>query len=393
MTVAGYLLCSTNLRIKDARGFNLLGLPIGPPSKGWLTPSKLKDRAERVFQLVPEKMKNLVIVNSALSDFDMIQTCVKVAEKYAENIIVIPPLLALLTYALNDLAEFRNPPNDEVILVVILTRKFVDFVVLRRDKNFQLYVAVLEQFNQRQCEEMFLQFYEDYRPHATVFLVQDILCAEVDEIRHRFNPDNCFMRNFKKWDYVLLFGGLLRAMDEEDGFDTRYHIENFSNGYETTVQNRRTRIQERHVLLPERTPLPCNIYGFDGIPQSIKMYYFTDYYQVYDELVLRKREATKYMVYASGSSREIIGCVDERGVPYAPLPKDTVEPRIEEPNKVKEYERQEDNVDDNVYSELVIDFSTGSILNYNPLTGKKLLEQNAFDQTQNQIHIKHYTMF
>uniref|UniRef100_A0A914YZE7 Uncharacterized protein n=1 Tax=Panagrolaimus superbus TaxID=310955 RepID=A0A914YZE7_9BILA len=75
MTVAGYLLCSTNLRIKDARGFNLLGLPIGPPSKGWLTPSKLKDRAERVFQLVPEKMKNLVIVNSALSDFDMIQTC------------------------------------------------------------------------------------------------------------------------------------------------------------------------------------------------------------------------------------------------------------------------------------------------------------------------------
>uniref|UniRef100_A0AC34FQ25 Uncharacterized protein n=1 Tax=Panagrolaimus sp. ES5 TaxID=591445 RepID=A0AC34FQ25_9BILA len=371
---------SLRILTKDARGFKLIGLPSGPPAKGWLTPAKLKQRAELVFQLVPERMKNLVIVNSALSDFEMIQACVKVAEKYADNIMVIPPLLALLTYAVEDLAEFHNPPKNEVILVVTVTCKFVDIAILRRDKNFQLYVSNIEHFKQDQCEEMFLQFYEDFRPNATVFLVQDMLFPQVDEIRHRYNPIHCFIKKFKKWDYVLLFGGLLRSMDDEDGFDTRYHIENFSNGYEASIQNPRTRNLERHILLPEQTPLPCNIYGFDGIPQSIKIHYFADYYQVNDELVLRKREATKYRVYASGSSRNVIGCVDERGVPYAPVPKNTVDARQAEPNKVVERTIPEPIRDDRINSVLIIDLSTGNMLDFNPRTGSKALEENAFDR-------------
>jgi hypothetical protein len=77
MVVAGYLLCSTNLRVIDShdssRSNNILCLPNGPPTRGFLNPTILRERAELVFKLVKQRMSNLVIVNSALSEFDMIQ--------------------------------------------------------------------------------------------------------------------------------------------------------------------------------------------------------------------------------------------------------------------------------------------------------------------------------
>uniref|UniRef100_A0A914P2F0 Uncharacterized protein n=1 Tax=Panagrolaimus davidi TaxID=227884 RepID=A0A914P2F0_9BILA len=118
MVIGSYLITSTNIRIRDEKGPRILSLPNAPSlSHGRLTPKTLKERFELVLQMVPKKMKNLVIVNSALSTFDLIQACVEVGEKYADNIIVIPPLLALLTYAFEDLSKFRNPPPKEVLLV------------------------------------------------------------------------------------------------------------------------------------------------------------------------------------------------------------------------------------------------------------------------------------
>uniref|UniRef100_A0A914PZC6 Uncharacterized protein n=1 Tax=Panagrolaimus davidi TaxID=227884 RepID=A0A914PZC6_9BILA len=334
MVVGSYLISSTHMRIKDEKGVHFTGLPYGPPPiEGRLTPSKLKERIELVFQLPNKKMKNLVIVNSSLSYFEMIQACVEVAEKYADNVMVIPPLLAVLTYAFEELSKFRNPPPKEVILVITITSKFVDFVILRRDQNFQLYVAEFQHFEDlNQCKAMFLKIYNHFYPHSTIFVVHDSVLNLADEIKYQFKPENCFIKTFKKWDFVLLLGALFRAMDDDDGFDTRYHIANFSSGFETRIRN-----NKRQILLPERSPLPCNIHGFNGIGQIINVFYSPQYYQMFDDLSCLKRLAIKYTINASGQSNEVLGYVDERGVPYA---KDSIEFKKLEISKAAESEMQ-----------------------------------------------------
>uniref|UniRef100_A0A914PXQ5 Uncharacterized protein n=1 Tax=Panagrolaimus davidi TaxID=227884 RepID=A0A914PXQ5_9BILA len=320
MVVGAYLISGAHMRIKDEKnGVRFIGLPNGaPPIPGRLTPSTMKERAELVFQLSPKKMKNLVIVNSALSTFKMIQACVEAGEKYADNIIVIPPLLAILTYSLEDLSKFQNPPTKEVLLVVTITPRFVDFITLRRDQNFKLYVAEFEHFEDlNQGKSSFSKIYNYCYPHATIFVVHDSMVNIANEIRIQFNPDNCFIKAFKKWDFILLTGGHLYSMEDEDGFDSRYHIANFSSGYETSIQNDKTLIYERHILLPNRSALPCTIYGFDGVGQQINVYYSPQYYQRSDGLVAMKRPALKRPIFASGKAQEVLGYIDERGVPYA----------------------------------------------------------------------------
>uniref|UniRef100_A0AC35EVR0 Uncharacterized protein n=1 Tax=Panagrolaimus sp. PS1159 TaxID=55785 RepID=A0AC35EVR0_9BILA len=382
MVVAGYLLCSTNLRVIDShdssRSNNILCLPNGPPTRGFLNPSILRERAELVFKLVKQRMSNLVIVNSALSEFDMIQAGVEVAEKYADNVMVIPPLLARMTYAIEPLANFRNPPAKEVILVVTITKPFVDFVILRRDANFELYIESCENYQPNQCREMFAQYYEDYYPDSTIFVVQKSLIYVADQLKHDFQPLNCFVKPFEKWDYVLLFGGMLRAVNYDVGFDQRYQIANFSSGYETTIENHHNITRKRHVLLPERTPLPCYIRGYNGPPQRIKIFYFNQYYQISNDLVLRTRQTTNLMISATGSADQIIGYVDERGIPYAKPPKIPLESRKIESHKAAEYSKEEPGAVVTSYV-LSIDLAVGSILEYDPLSGNKKLVEHAFD--------------
>jgi hypothetical protein len=319
MVVGSYLISSTHMRIHDRNGSHFIGLPNGPPPiHGRLTPSTLKERVQLVFELPKEKMKNLVIVNSSLSYFEMVQACVEVAEKYADNVMVVPPLLALLTYAFEDLSKYRNPPANEVLLVVTITSKFADFVTLRRDQNFKLYVAEFDHFDDfNRCKEMFPEIYNYCYPHSTILLVHDTLYNIAEEIRSEFNPENCFIKRFKKWDFLLLLGALFRAMDDDDGFDTRYHIANFSSGFETVIQNRRTQTQDRHILLPDRSALPCTIHGYNGIGQIINVFYSPQYYQIGNELISLKRPAIKHTICASGKFNDVLGYVDERGIPYA----------------------------------------------------------------------------
>uniref|UniRef100_A0AC34GCK1 Piwi domain-containing protein n=1 Tax=Panagrolaimus sp. ES5 TaxID=591445 RepID=A0AC34GCK1_9BILA len=230
MVVAGYLLYNTNLRVKDANGYRFVGLPSGPPSKGLPTPSTLKERAELVFQLIPEKMKNLVIVDSTLSNFEMIQACVEVAEKYAKNVMVIPSLLARLTYAME---HMKVPPMNEVILIVTITSVFVEFVILLRDRAGKLYISECKNYESNQCLKMFGKYLKQNNPTSTIFVFHKNFSDIVEKVVQRFKPQNCQKRSYEKWDYVLLFGAMVRAMDDEDGFDTRYHIANFSHGFET----------------------------------------------------------------------------------------------------------------------------------------------------------------
>uniref|UniRef100_A0AC35F0X5 Uncharacterized protein n=1 Tax=Panagrolaimus sp. PS1159 TaxID=55785 RepID=A0AC35F0X5_9BILA len=333
MVVGSYLIKSTHMHIKDEKGIHFIRLPNGPPLiEGHLTPSKLKERIELVFQLQNKKMKNLIIVNSSLNYFETIQACVEIAEKYADNVMVIPPLLALLTYAFEDLSKFQNPPPKEIILVITITSKFVDFVILRRDQNFQLYVAEFQHIEDlNQCKAMFSKIYNRFDPHSTIFVVHESMLNLANEIKYQFKPENCFFKRFKKWDFVLMLGALFRAMDD-DGFDTRYHIANFSSGFETTTRN-----NKRQILLPERSPLPCNIHGFNGIGQIINIFYSPQYYQMYDDLICLKRTAIKHTINASGQSNEALGYVDERGVPYV---KDSIGFKKLEISKAGESEMQ-----------------------------------------------------
>lgn len=227
----------------------------------------LKDRSELVYQLVPGRMKNLVIINSSFGDFECLQVAADVGEKYADNVVVIPPLLARLTYAIENLAHFRNPPSNEIILVVTITSMFADFVILRRDKNFELYISECIKRKPDECTRIFSDIYRDYYPHATIFLAHDDYDALAKDLIRQHNPENCFVKLFRRWDFSLLWGGLFYAMDDED-FDPRYRIPNFSSGIESTVGYQRN---ERRVILPERTPVPCEIYGFGGTPQPIQV--------------------------------------------------------------------------------------------------------------------------
>uniref|UniRef100_A0AC35GE71 Uncharacterized protein n=1 Tax=Panagrolaimus sp. PS1159 TaxID=55785 RepID=A0AC35GE71_9BILA len=339
MVVGSYLITSTNIRIRDENGSRFLSLPNAPSlTNGRLTSATLKQRFELVLKMVPKKMKNLVFVNSGLSTFDLIQACVEVGEKYADNIIVIPPLLALLTYAFEDLSNFRNPPSKEVLLVITVTPKFVDFIISRRNQNSKLCIAHFEHFEDlNQSKTLFPKIYNFWYPHSTIIIFHETMQNFATNIKKVFNPENCFIKPFKKWDFFLLHGGLFRAMDDEDGFDSRYHVANFSSGYETSIQNDKTLIYERHILLPQHSALPCYIYGFNGIGQQINVFYSPEYYQMGDKLICQKRLAIMRYVSASGKAQEVLGYIDERGVPYA---KDTMAFKNLKLSKPQKFETQ-----------------------------------------------------
>uniref|UniRef100_A0AC35FNW7 Uncharacterized protein n=1 Tax=Panagrolaimus sp. PS1159 TaxID=55785 RepID=A0AC35FNW7_9BILA len=278
-----------------------------------LKPDVIGERADRVFQLLPNRIKNLVIVNGNLSDFEMIQACVKVAEKYSDNILVIPPLLARMTYALKDIAKLHDPPLNERILVVTINNSFNDFVILQRNQNFELEI-IHRSFCKSENEIMkeFPQIYQEFFPDATVILFQKEYSEFVEKIQNVFNPKNLFSRFYKRWDYLLMSGGLMRAPNSDDReFDKRYWIPNFSMGIETIIYS------GRKIILPEGTKIPCKFYGINNrTPQSIKLWYSAEYYQLYENLVYGRKEASKKSIYLTGSSDQVIGYYDDRGVPY-----------------------------------------------------------------------------
>uniref|UniRef100_A0A914PRH7 Uncharacterized protein n=1 Tax=Panagrolaimus davidi TaxID=227884 RepID=A0A914PRH7_9BILA len=325
MVAAGYLFYNANLRIKNGTNYQYLGLSNGPPTKGQPTISSVKERAECVFKLPKKKMKNLVIVNASLSTFDLLQACVEVGEKYAENVMVIQPLLARITYALEFLSKKKAlPPENEVILVITITGVFNEFVLLRRDSALQLYIAEYETNAPNQRKKAFAKYYGNYHPTSTIFIVHEDLENAINQLRDEFQPENCYIRSFQKWDYILLFGGMLRAMGDEDGYNSKYHVANFSNGYETIIQQSKTQ-QRRHILLPDLSPLPCKIFGLNGVSQRIKLSYCDQYHLIANEHSTTKRYAVDRPLEVCGSSKEVIAFIDARGVPFLRPPKDTVE--------------------------------------------------------------------
>uniref|UniRef100_A0AC34FZ13 Uncharacterized protein n=1 Tax=Panagrolaimus sp. ES5 TaxID=591445 RepID=A0AC34FZ13_9BILA len=346
MVVGGYLITSIHMRIADEKGSDFsqyIGPTNSPQLHYPLSPLSLKERCERVFKMVPKKMKNLVLVNSALSTFDFIQACVEVADKYSDHVIVIPPLLALLTFALEEISIFKNPPLKEVVLVVTLAPEFYDFTILRRDRDFVMYVAEFEHYEVLgQFKEKFAKIYDYAFPHSTIFLAHETVYDFAKNFRSEFNPENCFIKTFKQWHYVLLYGSMLRAMGEEEGYDTRYHITNFSHGYELSVYNYRNRTKERHVLLPARSSLPCDIRLQYSIPPSLSnIYYSAEYYQVGSNLVstkfdTAKRKVSKSDVVVSGSKEQVIGYIDERGIPYLINSAEYKNRVLPKPNEAKE---------------------------------------------------------
>uniref|UniRef100_A0A914QAL1 Uncharacterized protein n=1 Tax=Panagrolaimus davidi TaxID=227884 RepID=A0A914QAL1_9BILA len=369
MSAAGYIPNSTHIWAKNGKDFKYLGLPNGSSTKGDPTISMIEENAERVFKLVKSKLKNMVIVNSALIPFEMIQACVKVAEKYSDNVMVIPALLARITYALDFLAKSENFPKNEVIFVVTITEAFCEFVILQRNSNFQLFIAVCENYELKKCNEMFEKFYTKHHPTATVFVFHDKFEKIAAQLQQKFKLGKCFMRPFKKYEYILLYGGMLRAIDDDDRFNSKYHIANFSHGFETTI----LKTKKRHILLPDRSSLPCKIYGFDGESQKIKVMmncpqslvsaaypfrftgilysnecdtilsYFEQFHYKYDEYTFSKRNSTQKPLSISGISKEIIGYIDERGVPYAPPPKYIIENEKVKPINISTVKKNDTN--------------------------------------------------
>jgi hypothetical protein len=270
--IAAYLICSTGIRFNDGNGVQLKWLPVIPKVHGRMKPSDVTIRAEAVFKQVPARIRNLVIVNSNLSTFEILQAAVKVAEKYADKIMVIPPLLARLSFGLEKLANpiMERIPSDEVILVVTIVEEFSDFVIVRRDENFELYVDSHDIYKREECDEMFGKFYDDFYPHSTVFLVHQDFHALAKTVRNKYRPERSFLKVFKRWDFMLFFGGLYRAVDNGEEYDLRYHIPNFSSGYEALIIQRNGP-NGRHLLLPERTRVPCDMQSFDGISQNLKV--------------------------------------------------------------------------------------------------------------------------
>uniref|UniRef100_A0AC35GSS1 Uncharacterized protein n=1 Tax=Panagrolaimus sp. PS1159 TaxID=55785 RepID=A0AC35GSS1_9BILA len=303
MFIASYLLSSTGIRYKKNNDQEMKWLEKIKPSRG-LKPEIIAERADRVFKLLPNRIKYLVIVNGNISNFEMIQACVKVAEKYSDNIIVIPSLLARMTHALRDIAKLHHPPPDELILVVTINNSFIDYVILKRDHDFQLNIVRRSFCNSRnECMKELKKIYDQFVVDATVVLVHDKCSEDVDRIRNDFKPANLFVRFYKRWDYLLMSGALLRAPDvNEREFDERYQIPNFSMGIETNING-----GKNLVILADRTRIPCKIYGVDGTPRFITLF---------DDLILESKEASKKHVWLTGSSDQVIGYFDDRGVPY-----------------------------------------------------------------------------
>uniref|UniRef100_A0A914YX06 Uncharacterized protein n=1 Tax=Panagrolaimus superbus TaxID=310955 RepID=A0A914YX06_9BILA len=312
MFTGSYMLGSTGIKYRNQNIQKLEWLPDGPPVRGRSEPGLIKERAELVYQLVPGRMKNLVIINTSYLDFECIQAAADIGEKYADNVIVITSLMSRLTHAIRNLAEFWNPPENEIILIVTVTSIFAEFVILRRDQSFQLYIAEYFERKPEDCSKIFPDVYRDFYPHATVFLVHDDYGNLANDLKTQYQPENCFIKSFRRWDYPILWGGIFYGDTNEQDFDPRYRIKNFSDGIETTIG----RSQKRHVILPDRTPVPCDIYGFDGTPQPIQLYFFHEHFLIYEKLVYQQRKATINVIQATGSSRQLIGYFDKRGVPY-----------------------------------------------------------------------------
>uniref|UniRef100_A0AC35FUM4 Uncharacterized protein n=1 Tax=Panagrolaimus sp. PS1159 TaxID=55785 RepID=A0AC35FUM4_9BILA len=309
MVVAGYLLNNPYIRITDGKTCECLKF------QNKIKGKSEKELAENVFKLVPKKMKNLVIVNSTLSTFEMIQACVEVADKYSENVMVIPPLLARITYGLEFLSRVKNFPKNEVIIFVTITEAFCEFVILQRNSDLQLFISECEIYELKQCNEMFEKWFNKFHPTSSVFVFHDKFEKIPIQLEKKFNLRKCFMRPYKMYEYVLLMGAMLRAMGDEDGFNSKYHIANFSNGFETTI------MKKRHVLLADRSSIPSKIYGINGSNQQIKIAYFGQFQFRDNEFKFCKQYGTPKPLLISGSSEEIIGYIDERGIPYSPAPK------------------------------------------------------------------------
>uniref|UniRef100_A0AC34FNG3 Uncharacterized protein n=1 Tax=Panagrolaimus sp. ES5 TaxID=591445 RepID=A0AC34FNG3_9BILA len=382
MVVGAYLMCSTGIRYKDGCGVELKWLPEIPKIKGRMKPSDVRIRADLVFKQVPVRLSNLVIVNSNLSSFEMLHAAVETAEKYADNVTVIPPLLARLTFALEQLANpiMERIPSDETILVVTIVEEFSDFVILRRDENFDLYIARHEIYKREECDEFFGQFYDYYYPHSTIFLVHEDFHNLAFDVRYKYRPERSFLKVFKRWDFMLFFGGLYRSVDNDKEFDQRYHMQNFTNGYEATIRRNGPNI--RHILLPEKSKVPCEMFGFDGIPQNIKINYSPEFTQVFKDLIWESRFATEQFVYASGSAKQVIGYVDERGVPYAT-------PRKE--HKIDAVKMESPSVTYNRGLELSVDFVTGNICEYNASTKAKTFKEKVIDPMKLSSSVKQLT--
>ena len=213
-------------------------------------------------------MKNLVLVNGNLSDFEVIQAAVESAEKYADNVEVISSHLARFTYALKSLMKVRHECAEDVILIVTLTSSMAEFTVLCRDENYELYVHEHVLDKPDRCMELFPQIYKDFSPEATIFVHEDGMVDLAREVDETYRPRNQFFKNFERWDYILHDGGLHRARNEDDGHDTRYKIANFSNGIDTEPRGKQ---RHRAVLLNSFTRVPCKIFGFDGEKQPVKV--------------------------------------------------------------------------------------------------------------------------
>lgn len=218
-------------------------------------------------------MTKLMIINSNLSSFELLQAAAEVGEKYSDNVIIIPPLLSRITYALEPIAALRNPLNFELIMVVTLTTPFIDFVILRRHPNFELNIIEHKMYKRPvDIMKLFPQFYDEFRPHATVILIHDLveLNTLADRIQYTYNPSSCYIRSFKRWDFMLMDGSICRG--DEDGFDKRYHIPNFTQGIQSSIREKRRCITK--IIIKEGTSVPCQIYGFSGEVQPIKVINF-----------------------------------------------------------------------------------------------------------------------
>uniref|UniRef100_A0AC35G913 Uncharacterized protein n=1 Tax=Panagrolaimus sp. PS1159 TaxID=55785 RepID=A0AC35G913_9BILA len=343
MYAASYLLSSTGIRYKENGRHQIKWLQNVQPARGGLKPSVIRERANKVLQLVPNRINNLVIVNGNLSDFEMIQACVEVAEEFADNIIVIPPLLARMTYAMESIAKLHDPPADETIMVVTVTHAFVDFVILQRNQDFELNIIHRKMFKQTSdCMKEFPRIYNEFYPHATAILVHDDFLQLAEDIQYKFRPDNCFIRHYKRWDHLLMFGGLAQITDDPNDFDSRYRIPNFSMGLETIIPGRKA-TGCNYVILPERTRIPCNIYGVEGKPLPITLFYFPEHYLFFDNLTYERKDASTKCVWLTGSLDQIIGFYDERGVPYITSTSDNKEKNVLQPvvpDKINEIKKE-----------------------------------------------------
>uniref|UniRef100_A0AC35FBR2 Uncharacterized protein n=1 Tax=Panagrolaimus sp. PS1159 TaxID=55785 RepID=A0AC35FBR2_9BILA len=242
-------------------------------------------------------------------------------------------------------------------------------------------------------DEMFGKFYDDFYPHSTVFLVHQDFHALAKTVRNKYRPERSFIKVFKRWDFMLFFGGLYRAIDNGEEYDLRYHIPNFSSGYEASIIQRNSP-NGRHLLLPELTRVPCDMQSFDGISQNLKIDYCAEYLQVFENLIWESRFAAEQFVKTFGSSKKSIGYVDERGVPYA-SPRNTnilaFQREKATPYAVSSNNHTAEPTKETNYTptlEFAIDFLSANICEHNTSIKTKLIYENVFDPMKLSCSVK-----